>query len=454
MDSFDFVTPINSGISKLCEILENDTDTHQLPDREKIIDLASFLETQILALKAKYEELLRFLDSRFSLCKFVKMIAQLEYQPRKILENDSLSEIQNLIGKCQEVEEYFYPILNGFYRFCKKNAFYETSKLLLCASVRKHSTTATESTEETQERLLILLESEFSLVIHICLFWTTIQHQGSEIDVKMQECDKRLAKSLCDNNSMMLNNRSAGKGFELIECPSQITNYQEAEVLSKVMLEFMEKIAKQSETCNIQTSAHYLEANKTFLGIERLEDKKEFVKGLSCKMLATFCEDLETKCQLLRQSQNHFLRLNHILDKDFSYVIQCFIDENYGLIWKLLHNFSLTIQDGKDRDIIETELNEVAKERIRFGEELIRTTNFNGSESQLFTILLNLIECSDSVFHGRNIHIYIAKFVEMLRHSAAFAEIFQQRIGIDIKNLPDETLIEIVLNIAQIDRGD
>lgn len=246
------------------------------------------------------------------------MIAQLEYQPRKILEQDSLSEIQDLIGKCQGVDEYFYPILKGFYRFCKKNAFYETSKLL-CASVREHSSESTEKTDE-RERLLILLESEFSLVIHICLFWSTIHHQGSEIDVKMQECDRRLAKSLCDNNSMMLNNRSAGKGFELIECPSQVTNYQEAEVLSKVMLEFMDKIATQSETCqlDLQTSAHYLEANKTFLGIERLEDKKEFVKGLSCKMLATFCEDLETKCQLLRQSQNHFLRLNHILDKDFS----------------------------------------------------------------------------------------------------------------------------------------
>lgn len=38
MDSFDFVTPIDTGITKLCEIL--DTDTDHLPDREKIIDLA------------------------------------------------------------------------------------------------------------------------------------------------------------------------------------------------------------------------------------------------------------------------------------------------------------------------------------------------------------------------------------------------------------------------------
>lgn len=187
----------------------------------------SFLETQILALKAKYEELLRFLESRFSLCKFVKMIAQLEYQPRKILENDSLCEIQNLIGKCQEVDEYFFPILNGFYRFCKRNAFYETSKLL-CASVRDQQHALVS--ERPDERLLTLMESEFSLVIHICMFWTTLQHQGSEIDMKMQECDRRLAKSLCDNNS------KAGKTIELIECPSQITNYQDAEVLSSVML--------------------------------------------------------------------------------------------------------------------------------------------------------------------------------------------------------------------------
>lgn len=39
MDSFDFVTPINSGITKLCEILDND-----FPDRDKIIDLARWVE--------------------------------------------------------------------------------------------------------------------------------------------------------------------------------------------------------------------------------------------------------------------------------------------------------------------------------------------------------------------------------------------------------------------------
>lgn len=83
----------------------------------------------------------------------------------------------------------------------------------------------------------------------------------------------------------------------------------------------MDKIATQSKVCNInfqtETGAHYLEANKTFLGIERLEDKNAFVHGLSCKMLATFCDDLKTKCKLLRQSQDHFLSLTHITDKEF-----------------------------------------------------------------------------------------------------------------------------------------
>lgn len=85
-----------------------------------------------------------------------------------------------------------------------------------------------------------------------------------------------------------------------------------------MMLEMLDKIAVQSKNCSGDTRNHYLEANNTFLGIERIEDKTAFVKGLSCKMLATFCEDLNTKCKLLRESQDHFLSLGHIVDRDFS----------------------------------------------------------------------------------------------------------------------------------------
>lgn len=112
----------------------------------------------------------------------------------------------------------------------------------------------------------------------------------------------------------------------------------------------------------------------------------------------------------------------------------------------------MQIEDENDKGVILEELYEVANDRLKHGEEFIRSTNFAGAESQLFMILLNLIECSDLVFHGKYIHNYIAKFVETLKLSPGFADIFQQRIGIEIKSLPDEALIEIVLNFAQIER--
>ncbi len=294
-NNYEFMNPINYGIKMVVQMTANhDREVNREKD---LLDLVNLLEQKILELKAIYLEI-KLLETWYSICSIAKLIAQVECSHCKISDFD-FQKIQNHLEEIeQNGKEYYIPIVTAFYRYCKRNALYETAKIL-CLLVRIFSE---NSIEESKEYLPILLENEFSLVLNILMFWTSVKLHESPLNLEIQDCDRKLSEIL--GSRINPNN-----GYEITACPSYILNYDDADKLSKSLFQMFDKVQKES-VLDLDKSTQLLDTSKIFLGLEKTEDKFAFVRGLSCKLLATFCEEINIKCKLYRESSDNFVKIS------------------------------------------------------------------------------------------------------------------------------------------------